>query len=181
MTVALIVPVVLDHVVLPPLLGPVEAGGSEFLRVRDKQQFDLQLDADFTRDGELGTRADRSVARGEHQEVDIRANLAVNAELNGYDGKVETETRKCLDGHAQSRVKQHGAGSTLVAECYFQICVEADFKRDERRIGSAEESLTPFVFTFDVGAHVAAAERDVPVAVRNADTCFENDGAVEVE
>ena len=178
---ALIRPIVLNLVVLIPLLRPVEAGGGEFLAVGDKQQLDLQLDADLAGDGELRAGLDAFVAGGEEQEVHVRADLAVNTKLQGHDGQVEAKAGERLNGHAQGGIQQHGASGSLVAEGHLQVGMEAHLEGDKRGIRAAHEGLAPLVLALDVGAHVAAAESDVPLAVGHACAGLQDDGAVEVE
>ena len=107
--------------------------------------------------------------------------MSVNTELERYDGKVKAESRKRLDRYSERGVKEHCAGCALIAECHFKVGVEADLKRDERRVRAAEERLSPLVLAFYICTDVTAAESDFPLAVRNACARFEDDRSVEVE
>ena len=59
--------------------------------------------------------------------------------------------------------------------------MEADLKRDERGVRATEESLAPLVLAFYICTYVAAAESDIPLAVRNACVRFKDNSSVEVE
>ena len=168
-------------IVIVPLLRPVEAGGSECFRVRDKQHFDLELDADLTGNGELCAGAGAGITGREEQEVHIRADIAVDAELERNERHIKAKTCERLDRDAQRRVEEHGANLVLVAEGDLQVGMESGLKGDKHGNSAAEVGLTPLILTFHIRTDVASAEGNIPLAVLNADTGFQNDGSVEVE